>query len=172
MSWSPGRNPNMTPGSARTWSGSFHQRVGRHPKSSRSRAESSIATDTNPRSQASSRRARKKHGTYWMLRFGVGFDEARPGNILLTDGDLNVLAGDGVCNPGNRFHLWIYRERAEINAIVHTHAPNASALSMIGEPLIVAHGYLRPLRELRISRAVARRADRRRGRRDHRQRAG
>jgi L-fuculose-phosphate aldolase len=129
----------MTPGSARTWSGSFHQRVGRHPKSSRSRAESSIATDTNPRSQASSRRARKKHGTYWMLRFGVGFDEARPGNILLTDGDLNVLAGDGVCNPGNRFHLWIYRERAEINAIVHTHAPNASALSMIGEPLIVSH---------------------------------
>lgn len=52
-----------------------------------------------------------QRGTYWMLRFGLGFDEARPGNIVLTDGDLNVLAGDGMSNPGNRFHLWIYRER-------------------------------------------------------------
>lgn len=80
-----------------------------------------------------------KGGTYWMLRFGLGFDEARPGNILLTDGDLNVLAGDGMGNPGNRFHVWIYRERPEVNAIVHTHAPHASALSMIGEALIVSH---------------------------------
>ena len=78
-------------------------------------------------------------GTYWTLRFGLGFDEAREDNILLIDDDLNVLAGDGMANPANRFHLWIYRARPETNAIVHTHAPHASALSMIAEELIISH---------------------------------
>lgn len=78
-------------------------------------------------------------GTYWTLRFGLGFDEARASNILLIDEDLNVLAGEGMANPANRFHLWIYRARPETSAIVHTHPPHASALSMIGEELIVSH---------------------------------
>jgi L-fuculose-phosphate aldolase len=78
-------------------------------------------------------------GTYWTLRFGLGFDEASDSNILLIDDDLNVLAGEGMANPANRFHLWIYRARPEIRAIVHTHPPHASALSMIAEELIVSH---------------------------------
>ena len=51
----------------------------------------------------------EKPGTYWMLSFGLGFDEARASNIVLVDDDLNLLAGDGMVNPSNRFHLWIYR---------------------------------------------------------------
>lgn len=81
----------------------------------------------------------EKPGTYWTLRFGLGFDEARESNILLIDDDLNVLAGEGMANPANRFHLWIYRARPETHAIVHTHPPYASALSMIAEELIVSH---------------------------------
>ena len=78
-------------------------------------------------------------GTYWTLRFGLGLDEARESNMLLSDEDLNVLAGNGIPNPANRFHVWIYRARPDVNAIVHTHAPYASALSMVGEELIVSH---------------------------------
>jgi L-fuculose-phosphate aldolase len=78
-------------------------------------------------------------GTYWMLSFGLGFEEARKGNIIRVDGDLNVLEGEGMPNPSNRFHLWIYARRPEINAIIHTHPPHVSALSMIGEPLVPAH---------------------------------
>ena len=81
----------------------------------------------------------EKLGTYWALRFGLGLDEARESNTLLVDDDLNVLEGEGIANPANRFHLWIYRARPEINAIVHTHSPHASALSMIGEELVVSH---------------------------------
>jgi L-fuculose-phosphate aldolase len=80
-----------------------------------------------------------KPGTYWMLSFGLGFDEARASNIVLCDDDLNLLEGDGFVNPSNRFHLWIYRHRPHVNAIIHTHPPYTSALSMIGEPLKVAH---------------------------------
>src|SRR5262249_39496531 len=46
---------------------------------------------------------------------------------------------DGMVNPSNRFHLWIYRHRPEVTAIVHTHPPYCSALSMTGQPLIAAH---------------------------------
>src|SRR5712691_8519394 len=93
--------------------------------------ESSLAGQVSARAE--------KPGTYWSLSFGLGFDEARESNILLVDDDLNVLEGEGMANPANRFHLWIYRERPETNAIVHTHPPHASALSMIAEELIVSH---------------------------------
>lgn len=78
-------------------------------------------------------------GTYWMLSFGLGFDEAQSGNIVLCDDDLNLLEGGGMVNPSNRFHLWIYRHRPEVNAIVHTHPPYCSALSLLGEELAAAH---------------------------------
>lgn len=81
----------------------------------------------------------EKPGTFWSLSFGLGFDEARESNILLIDDDLNVLSGEGMANPANRFHVCIYRARPETNAIVHTHPPHASALSMIAEELIVSH---------------------------------
>lgn len=78
-------------------------------------------------------------GTYWMLRFGRGFDEAAADDLLLVDDELKVLRGDGMPNPSNRFHLWVYRNRPAVNSIVHTHPPHISALSMIGEPLAVSH---------------------------------
>lgn len=78
-------------------------------------------------------------GTYWMLSFGLGFDEAQKSNIVRVDDDLNIVEGEGMPNPANRFHLWIYRHRPAINAIIHTHPPHVSALSMLGVPLKAAH---------------------------------
>lgn len=81
----------------------------------------------------------EKPGTYYMLRFGLGLEEITAENLLLVDDDLNVLEGEGMPNPSNRFHLWIYRAKPRVNAITHTHPPHVSALSMIGVPLAVAH---------------------------------
>jgi len=78
-------------------------------------------------------------GTYWMLSFGLGFDEACASNIVLVDDDLQLLEGEGMVNPSNRFHLWIYRHRPNVQAIVHTHPPYCSALSLVGKPLAAAH---------------------------------
>lgn len=78
-------------------------------------------------------------GTYYMLRFGLGLEEITAENLLLCDDDLNVLDGEGIPNPSNRFHLWIYRAKPHVRAITHTHAPYVSALSMIGAPLSAAH---------------------------------
>jgi L-fuculose-phosphate aldolase len=78
-------------------------------------------------------------GTMWTARFGLGLDEVRASDFLLVDDDLNVLDGDGMPNPSNRFHLWIYRDRPDVTSIMHTHPPYVSALSMLGVPLEVSH---------------------------------
>src|SRR5262245_9663741 len=74
--------------------------------------------------------------TYYTQRLGLGFDEITEGNLLTVDEDLNVLEGDGMANPANRFHSWIYRVRSDVQCIVHTHAFHTAALSMLEVPLV------------------------------------
>jgi len=78
-------------------------------------------------------------GTMWTARFGLGLDEICARDFILVDNDLNVLQGEGMPNPSNRFHLWIYRARPDVACVVHTHPPHVSALSMLGVPLIASH---------------------------------
>jgi L-fuculose-phosphate aldolase len=80
----------------------------------------------------------EKPGTFWTLQLGWGFDEATAERMVLVDEDLNPLSG-GRVNAGVRFHVWIYNARPEVRAIVHTHPPWASALSLTGRPLTPAH---------------------------------
>lgn len=85
-----------------------------------------------------------RDGTFWTLPLGLAFDEAAEASWLLIDDGLRVLEGEGSYgirepNPATRFHLWVYRARADIAAIVHTHPPAASALAAAGQPLVVAH---------------------------------
>ena len=77
-------------------------------------------------------------GTWWTLQFGYGFEEASAERLVVVDEDIKPISG-GRPNPGVRFHVWIYRKRPDVNAIIHTHAPYASALSITGHPLRVAH---------------------------------
>src|SRR5687767_9104414 len=77
-------------------------------------------------------------GTWWTLQFGYGFDKASAERMVLVDEDLQPLQG-GRANPGVRFHAWIYRKRRDVSAIIHTHAPFASALAATGAALKVIH---------------------------------
>jgi len=86
-------------------------------------------------------------GTYYTQRLGLGFDEISENNLLLVDEDLNVLEGDGMANPANRFHSWIYRARPDVNCIIHTHPLHIAALSMLEVPLQISHMDLCPLYE-------------------------
>src|SRR3954469_3717612 len=79
-----------------------------------------------------------KEGQFWTLQFGFGFDEATPNPMVLVDEDLNPVNG-GRANPGVRFHVWIYNKRPDVRAIMHTHAPYASALAATGQALKTIH---------------------------------
>ena len=77
--------------------------------------------------------------TFYTQRLGLGFDEISAGNFLLVDEHLNVLEGEGMANPANRFHSWVYRARPDVNCIIHTHAVHTAALGMLEVPLEVSH---------------------------------
>lgn len=60
----------------------------------------------------------------------------------LTPEDLSVLDLDGKCIEGKlrpssdtETHLYIYKRRADINGIVHTHSPFASIFAVLGKPI-------------------------------------
>jgi L-fuculose-phosphate aldolase len=80
----------------------------------------------------------ERRGTWWTLQFGYGFEEANAERMVLIDEDLKPLSG-GRPNAGVRFHVWIYRKRPDVNAIIHTHAPYASALAATGTALKTIH---------------------------------
>jgi L-fuculose-phosphate aldolase len=84
-------------------------------------------------------------GTYYTQRLGLGFDEIAEDNLLLVDEDLNVLDGDGMPNPANRFHSWIYRAREDVHCIIHTHSLHTAALAMLEVPLVVSQMDTTPL---------------------------
>lgn len=81
----------------------------------------------------------EKPGTYYTQQYGQGISEVRTSQLLLVDEDLNVLEGNGMPNPANRFHSWLYRAREDVDCIVHTHPLHVSALSMLEEPLKISH---------------------------------
>lgn len=72
------------------------------------------------------------------LALGTGLEEACDAAVLLVDEALTTLEGTGKANPGVRFHSWIYRHHPQVRAIVHTHPPALSALSMLGIEMPVA----------------------------------
>ena len=79
-----------------------------------------------------------KKDTFITQRFGLGFDEITADNLIEVDLDLQPTSSEGMANPANRFHTWIYKEHAEVNCIVHTHPTYIAALAMLRVPLIVS----------------------------------
>ncbi|MBU2898067.1 aldolase [Vibrio hepatarius] len=80
-----------------------------------------------------------KPDTFITQRFGLGFDEITADNLLEVDQDLEPLDQQGMANPANRFHTWVYKEHPEVNCIIHTHPTYVAALSMLRVPLTISH---------------------------------
>jgi L-fuculose-phosphate aldolase len=98
-----------------------------------------LAARKHSRGLAGQITARADGNTYWTQTYGLGLNECSTSNLMRVDPNLNVIEGTGVPNPANRFHSYIYQARPAVNAIVHTHPPHMSALSMLGVPLIASH---------------------------------
>ncbi len=82
---------------------------------------------------------RAGNNTFWTNQLLGGFANLTQNTVVRFNDNLDVVEGNGIPNPAVRFHLWVYKARPDINAIVHTHPPYASALAMTGKELAVAH---------------------------------
>lgn len=72
---------------------------------------------------------------------GLHWEEVRAGDMLLINGQGSVIEGRHTIEPSAFFiHSWIHRLQPHAKAILHTHMPYATALTMIeGGRLMMSH---------------------------------
>jgi L-ribulose-5-phosphate 4-epimerase len=68
---------------------------------------------------------------------GLKYEELTPESMVLVDMDGNVVEGDKKPSSDTASHLYIYRHRADVNGVVHTHSPYATAFAAVGRPIPV-----------------------------------
>jgi len=78
---------------------------------------------------------------YLINPYGVHWSQMRPEHLLLIDGDGQVLEGEGEVEATARFiHVAAHRANPRHAAVLHTHMPHATALTMVeGGRLEMAH---------------------------------
>lgn len=66
---------------------------------------------------------------------GMAYDDLTAEDMIVTDMDMKVI--DGKNRPSVALNLWVgfFKARKDINAVVHTHSPFATAFAVIGEPI-------------------------------------
>ncbi|WP_110514108.1 L-ribulose-5-phosphate 4-epimerase [Herpetosiphon llansteffanensis] len=68
---------------------------------------------------------------------GVMFEDLRPADHVVVDLDGNVIEGELKPSSDTASHLYIYRHRPDVNGIVHTHSPFATAFAANGKSIPV-----------------------------------
>lgn len=68
---------------------------------------------------------------------GVMYDELRPEDHVVLDLEGNVVEGTLKPSSDTASHLYIYRQRPDINGVVHTHSPYATAFAAVGKSIPV-----------------------------------
>lgn len=74
---------------------------------------------------------------------GVRYDDLRPQHMVVVDGAGRVVEGNLRPSSDTASHLYIYRARTDVNGVVHTHSPYATAFAALGKPIpvyLTAHG--------------------------------
>jgi L-ribulose-5-phosphate 4-epimerase len=71
----------------------------------------------------------------WMKPHTLGLEEVRSHDIITIDLDGNKLAGELPRHAEFPIHTEIYRQRPDVQCVVHTHPPYATAFSTVDEPL-------------------------------------
>ncbi len=72
---------------------------------------------------------------FFMKPHSVGLDEITLANILTIDLEGNVAAGTARRHSEVYIHSEIYKARADVSCVLHTHPPYSVALSATGQPL-------------------------------------
>lgn len=78
---------------------------------------------------------------FFMKPHSIGFDEITPENILTIDLDGNVVASTARRHSEVYIHSEIFKRRADVNCVIHSHPPYTVALSGTGRPM---RGYSQP----------------------------
>ncbi len=68
---------------------------------------------------------------------GVKYEALRPEQMVIVNLDGQIVEGTLKFSSDTASHLYIYRRRPDVNGIVHTHSPYATAFAALGKPIPV-----------------------------------
>jgi L-ribulose-5-phosphate 4-epimerase len=68
---------------------------------------------------------------------GIRYENLRPEHMVIVDLDGRLVEGDLKPSSDVYSHLYIYRHRADVNGVVHTHSRYASAFAAVGKSIPV-----------------------------------
>jgi L-ribulose-5-phosphate 4-epimerase len=68
---------------------------------------------------------------------GVRYEDLQPEHLVVLDVDGKVVEGDLKPSSDTASHLYIYRQRPDVNGVVHTHSAYATAFAALGKPIPV-----------------------------------
>ena len=66
---------------------------------------------------------------------GVSYDDLGPEAMVVTDLYGNLVEGELAPSSDTAAHAYVYRHMPEVNGVVHTHSPYATAWAARGEPI-------------------------------------
>lgn len=82
--------------------------------------------------------ARDPESNYVVIKpSGVMYPDLTPENMIVLDLDGKVIEGELKPSSDTYSHLYIYRERSDVNGVVHTHSRYATAFAAHGMPIPV-----------------------------------
>lgn len=68
---------------------------------------------------------------------GIKYEDLRPEHMVVVDLEGDVVEGTLKPSSDTASHLYIYRQRPDVNGIVHTHSRYATAFAAVGKPIPV-----------------------------------
>jgi L-ribulose-5-phosphate 4-epimerase len=68
---------------------------------------------------------------------GVSYEDLTPEAMVVVDLEGNVVEGGHKPSSDTNSHLYIYRNRPDVNGVVHTHSRYATAFAAVGRPIPV-----------------------------------
>jgi L-ribulose-5-phosphate 4-epimerase len=68
---------------------------------------------------------------------GIRYEEMRPEHMVVVDLDGNIIEGNLKPSSDTASHLYIYKHRADVGGVVHTHSAYATAFAAINKPIPV-----------------------------------
>src|SRR5580704_5700109 len=66
---------------------------------------------------------------------GVTYDALTPESLVVVDLTGRVVEGTLLPSVDTASHLYVYRHKADLNGIVHTHSPYATAFAAVGQSI-------------------------------------
>lgn len=66
---------------------------------------------------------------------GIRFENLTPENMVVVDVNGQVIEGSHKPSSDTASHCYVYRQRPEVNGIVHTHSRYATAFAALGRPI-------------------------------------